>query len=85
MIKRLKDKIAALLEEAKMNGALMEGLGPDGEPELRAVGLFTEIVDEKIAEVIHALLSMNETNKGIKEPEKRKDIDFCYNVHIFLY
>jgi ATP-dependent Clp protease protease subunit len=81
MIKRLKDKIAALLDEEEKRIVTLEGMAPDGEPNLRAVGLFTEIVDEKIAEVIHALLLMNETNKAIKDPKKRKDIDFYLSTY----
>ena len=33
------------------------------EPDMRLLGLFTEVVDEKVAELVHALLYLDELNK----------------------
>ena len=43
--------------------------GPPQEPDLRLIGLFTEVMDEKVAELVHALLYLDEVNK-IREEEK---------------
>ena len=37
------------------------------EPDLRLIGLFTEVMDEKVAELVHALLYLDEVNKVRKE------------------
>lgn len=37
------------------------------EPELRIIGLFTEVIDEKIAEIAHAMLYLDELNRIKKE------------------
>ena len=79
MIKRLKDKIASIVEEEQR--IVLLDPGASKEPDLRVVGLFAEIVDEKIAEIIHAMLYMNEANKGIEEREKRKDIEFYLSTY----
>ena len=81
-------KIKKLLEE------IADGEGADGisladlasaassrEPDLRIVGLFSEVIDEKVAEIVHAMLYMNELNKGIKEAKDRKDIEFYLSTY----
>jgi ATP-dependent Clp protease protease subunit len=39
------------------------------EPDLRLIGLFTEVMDEKVAELVHALLYLDEVNR-VREEEK---------------
>jgi ATP-dependent Clp protease protease subunit len=80
MIKRLKDKLTSIMEEEEQKIILMEA-GGSNEPDLRVVGLFSEIVDEKIAEIIHAMLFMNEMNKAEKDEKKRKDIEFYLSTY----
>ena len=46
------------------------------EPDLRVMGLFSEVEQEKIAELVHALLYMNEMNKLTEKEEDKKSIDF---------
>ena len=81
MIKRVKDIITALLEESEQSIVVLESAGGPKEPDLRAVGLFTEIIDEKIAEIIQAMLFMNEMNKAEKDPKKKRDIDFYLSTY----
>ena len=81
MIKRLKDKLASIIEEEEQKIILMDASGGSREPELRVVGLFSEIVDEKIAEIIHAMLFMNEMNKAEEDEKKRKDIEFYLSTY----
>ena len=48
---------------------LQELLGgaPQKEPDLRIIGLFSEVMDEKVAELVHALLYLDEVNRVRKE------------------
>ena len=46
------------------------------EPDLRVMGLFSEVEQEKVAELVHALLYMNEMNKLTEKDEDKKSIDF---------
>lgn len=81
-------KIRKLLEE------MAEGEGQEGislselaaaasprEPDLRIVGLFTEVIDEKVAEIVHAMLYMNEMNKSVKNPKDKRDIEFYLSTY----
>jgi ATP-dependent Clp protease protease subunit len=40
----------------------IEGLIPPKEPDLRVVGLFSDVSEEKVAELIHAMLYLSESN-----------------------
>ena len=82
MIHKIKEFINKILAtDPKPNSkivvldpASLEELGPLGgepQPELRTIGLFTEVVEEKVAEVAHALLFLNETNRTCAESEKQ--------------
>ena len=53
-------------QESKI--VLMNGDAPQ-EPDLRVVGLFSEVVDEKVAELVHAMLYLDEVNR-VREEEK---------------
>ena len=65
-------------QESKI--VLMNADAPQ-EPDLRVVGLFSEVVDEKITEIIHGLLYMNEMNKLEETPEKKRDIEFYLSTY----
>ena len=65
-------------QESKI--VLMNGEAPQ-EPDLRVVGLFSEVVDEKITEIIHGLLFMNEMNKLEEDPKNRRDIEFYLSTY----
>ena len=82
MFKYIRGKIANFLaEEKKKKSVLLESLAGPPEPDLRVVGLFSEVVDDKIAEIVHAMLHMNEMNKMQTDPAKRKDIDFYLSTY----
>ena len=51
------------------------------EPDLRTIGLFSDIQEEKVAEIIHAMIYLHETNKLEKEPEKKKPIEFYLSTY----
>ena len=62
--------------------SLSEMLGGSPEPELRVIGLYSDVNDEKIAELTQALLYLNETNKmRDKEKEESKPIQFFINTY----
>ena len=82
MIKRLKDKLDNMLKEGDDRKIiLVNGDGTPKEPDLRVVGLFSEIVEEKIAEIVHAMLFMNELNKEEPDTKKKKDIQFYLSTY----
>jgi ATP-dependent Clp protease protease subunit len=61
---------------------LADMLGGSVEPELRVIGLYSAVEDEKIAELTQALLYLNETNKmRDKEKEESKPIEFYINTY----
>ena len=61
---------------------LAEMLGGPPEPELRVIGLYSTVEDEKIAELTQAILYLNETNKmRDKEKEASKPIEFYINTY----
>ena len=58
---------------------IIERGGGDPEPDIRTIGLFTDITEEKIAEIVQALLYLNEVNK-LSEEEKRP-IEFYLSTY----
>ena len=92
MIKQIIGKIVEKIvtKGAKAQGAapeakvvnLSEMLGGPPEPELRVIGLYSSVEDEKIAELTQAILYLNETNKmRDKEKEETKPIEFYINTY----
>ena len=53
---------------------------PPSEPDLRVIGLVGDIQEEKLAEIIHAFLYMNEMNKESPDEDK-KDIEFYLSTY----
>jgi ATP-dependent Clp protease protease subunit len=61
---------------------LAEMLGGPPEPELRVIGLYSDVSDEKIAELTQAVLYLNEINKmRDKEKVPSKPIEFYINTY----
>jgi ATP-dependent Clp endopeptidase proteolytic subunit ClpP len=80
--KAIKAVIAAVQEEEEISDKKIVVIdSTNGEPDLRVVGLFTDVVEEKIAEIVHGLLYMNALNKLEPEKEKRKDIEFYISTY----
>ena len=59
---------------------LVEEMAPK-EPDLRTIGIFTDVESEKIAELVHGLLYLNETNKMEPDPEKHLPVDFYISTY----
>jgi ATP-dependent Clp protease protease subunit len=54
----------AALEEVLAQMLIQEGAAAPSEPDLRSIGLFSDVSEEKVAELIHAMLYLNELNKS---------------------
>ena len=83
MIKRLKEKVNKMLEgdDEKKILLIEHPANAENEPDLRVVGLFADVVEEKVAEVVLALLYMNEQNKLISDEEQKQDIQFYLSTY----
>lgn len=72
-------------EEDEIGGntisVLQNILGKAQEPDLRVIGLFGTVEENKIAELIHGLLILNEMNKEAEEEEEKKPIDFYVSTY----
>ena len=51
------------------------------EPDMRTIGLFTDVAEEKVAEIAHAMLYLNELNKLETSEEKKKPIEFYISTY----
>jgi len=81
MIKKLLDKITSAEEGQKIVLVDPASLGAaPPEPDLRIIGMFCDVHEEKVAEVIHAMLYLNEMNRIAKEENKRP-IEFYLSTY----
>ena len=80
MIKRIKEKLNNIFEEK--NIIVLDSGAPKQppEPDLRVIGLVGDIQEEKLGEIIHAFLYMNEVNKESSDEDK-KDIEFYLSTY----
>lgn len=84
MIKRIKKLLEELGDSGGAEGislAALAAAAASDEPDMRVVGLFSDVVDEKVAEIVHAMLYMNELNRDIKDPKDRRDIEFYLSTY----
>lgn len=80
MIKKIKEMIGPAEEEKKMVVLDPSALITPQEPDLRVVGLFADVNEEKIAEIIHSVLFFNEMNRQ-SAPENQKPITFYLSTY----
>tara|TARA_R100000008_G_C3571079_1_gene162166 strand:+ start:665 stop:1294 length:630 start_codon:yes stop_codon:yes gene_type:complete len=82
MIKKLLDKIINDSDEEQkivlLDPAALEGRA---EPDLRIIGMFCDVSEDKVAEIIHAMLYLNEINKASSKPEDKKPIEFYISTY----
>jgi len=82
MIKKIKEMISPDSKESEDKKIIL--IDPTGgapkEPDLRIVGLFSEVNEEKIAEVIHSVLFFDALNKQ-SEPDEQKPITFYLSTY----
>tara|TARA_R100001509_G_scaffold132695_1_gene86223 strand:+ start:1082 stop:1705 length:624 start_codon:yes stop_codon:yes gene_type:complete len=80
MIKKIKEMITQPEQEKKVVILDPAALGAPQEPDLRVVGLFADVNDEKIAEIIHSILFFNEMNLQV-EPDNRQPVKFYLSTY----
>ena len=82
MIKKLLDKIVNI-DDTEQKIVLVDpaALEQAKEPDLRVVGMFCDVQEDKVAEIIHAMLYLNEINKLEKKPDKKRPIDFYLSTY----
>ena len=80
MIKRIKEKLNNIFEEKNIIVLDAGTTKQAPEPDLRVIGLVGDIQEEKLAEIIHAFLYMNEVNKESSDEDK-KDIEFYLSTY----
>ena len=86
MIDKIKEKVNEFLTTLEQEMAEPEAQQPrvvimdggDPEPELRVIGLFSDVAEEKVAELVHALLYLHESNKA---REESLPIDFYLSTY----
>ena len=90
MIDKIKQKISEILAEVDGPPVLPEDFviidpatlaaAQGAAPELRVVGLFSDVNEENVAELVHGILYLNEMNKAYEE-SKRKPIEFYVSTY----
>ena len=89
IIKKIQEKISEGAESENMGDRIIL-LDPDAlagastspmELDLRVIGLFSDVEQEKIAEICQSLIYMNESNKIQKEEEDKKSIEFYISTY----
>jgi len=58
-----------------------DAIGSSPEPDLRIVGLFSDVEQEKIAEICQSMIYMNETNKNLKKDQEKRPIEFYVSTY----
>ncbi len=91
MIDKVKKKLSELIQEdenSKKDKKIViidtDSLGavePPKEPDLRTIGLFGDVQEEKVAELIQGLLYLNEINILETDQEKKKPIEFYVSTY----
>jgi len=90
MIEKIKEIVKSIMaEEQSQKGkkdriVLLDpdslGLPPITESEPRIIGLFCDIIDEKIAELVQAFIYLNESNTSLPSSKKRP-IEFYISTY----
>tara|TARA_Y100000593_G_C4290308_1_gene327895 strand:+ start:449 stop:1090 length:642 start_codon:yes stop_codon:yes gene_type:complete len=86
MIGKIRDLVKSILEEEQKKSPLDKIVLldpseiPGAEPEMRLIGLFCEVIDEKVAELAQALLYLNESNRGLPD-DKKKPVEFYISTY----
>lgn len=85
MIDKIKEKINTLItsleetvdgEEGRPRVVIMDPGSP--EPELRVIGLFSDVAEEKVAELVHALIYLDDINK---KRDQKDPVEFYISTY----
>jgi len=83
MIKKIKEILSNPDEDNEEKRIILidpSASGSTQEPDLRIVGLFSDVNEEKIADIIHNVIFFNEVNKAA-EDDSKKDITFYLSTY----
>ena len=72
---------AIKISDEELMNELLGAVGAPKEPDMRTIGLFTDVAEEKVAEIAHAMLYLNELNKLEKSEDKKKPIEFYISTY----
>ena len=72
---------AIKISDEELMNELLGAVGAPKEPDMRTIGLFTDVAEEKVAEIAHAMLYLNELNKLEKSEDKKKPIEFYLSTY----
>ena len=75
------DKQVIKISEEELMEQLLGAMPQPKEPDLRTIGLFTDVAEEKVAELAHALLYLNELNLLENDEEKRRPVEFYISTY----
>jgi len=88
MIDKIKEKINTFITELEKDPPpeenkiiVMDPSALKGEPDMRVLGLFADVAEDKVAELVHAFLYLNELNKEAQSPEEVKPIEFYLSTY----
>lgn len=93
MIKRIKEAVREILgEEGTPQEGVPDldianldlsklGLSMPAEPDMRKVGLFSDITEEKAGDIIHGLFYLNELNQCAETKKSVKPIEFYISTY----
>ena len=83
MINRIKNIVKKMLSTEDEDKKVIVLSTGEQKPDLdlRIIGLFSNVDEEKVSELVTGLLYMNALNKAEKEEDKRKDIEFYVSTY----
>jgi len=86
MIDKIRTKVNAFISSVEEGALAAENLvilDPTAtpEPDLRVMGLFSDVSEEKVAELVQGLLYMDELNRMEEDPEKHKPVEFYLSTY----
>ena len=71
---------AIKISDEELMNELLGAVQPK-EPDMRTIGLFTDVAEEKVAEIAHAMIYLNELNKLEKSEDNKKPIEFYLSTY----
>lgn len=88
MIDRIREKINTFISELEednegapeKNIIVLDSGSSSAEPDMRIVGLFADVAEDKVAELVHALLYLDQLSQQ-DEPEEQKPIEFYISTY----
>ena len=72
---------AVKISDEELLNELIGAVGAPKEPDMRTIGLFTDVAEEKVAEIAHAMIYLNELNKLETVEKNKKPIEFYLSTY----